>query len=78
LRRLRGDSLTQTGIQVLGMEAEKNIARLPEGVGGIQEFPLDEGWGSIVAEIRLAVAIYSVPTVDVPGSFGSHDLILRP
>lgn len=71
------DPLTQTGIQVLRMEAEKDVAGLPELVDRIQELLLDEGRGSIVAEIWFGVAIYSVPTVDVPGSVDSHRVILR-
>jgi hypothetical protein len=67
------DSLTQAWVEVFRMDAEKEVARLPELVGGIQEFCLNERRGSIVAEIRLAIAIDSVATVDVPGSVGSHD-----
>jgi len=69
--RRADDSLAETGIQVLGMEAEKDVARSPNRVGRIQKFLLNEWRSSIILEIRVAIAIYAPTTVYSHGSIVS-------
>ena len=75
--RRANDSFAEAWVQVLGMQAEKDVARLPDLARRVEKLLFNGGVGSIVVEVRVVTPIDPVSPVDIRSSEERHALIVR-